>query len=82
MLETFFAFQCRGFEFNPWSPVFVCQPCGGKGHLHLWLGGFKGVVALGAAVGQAVGLVVCITLVAMAAVAVVGVRLNPWLMSP
>ena len=32
------------------------------------------MVALGAAVGQAVGLVVCITLVAMAAVAVVGVR--------
>ena len=56
-------------------PVFVCQPCGGKGHLHLWLGGFKGVVALGAAVGQAVGLVVWITLVAMVAVAVVGVSL-------
>lgn len=45
----------------------------GEGHLHLWLGGFKGVVALGTAVGQAVGLVVWITLVAVVAVAVVGV---------
>lgn len=58
-------------------PVIVCQPCLGKGHLHPWLGGFKGVIALMAAVGQAVALVVVwvawMILVAMVTMAMEGV---------
>lgn len=35
-------------------PAIVCQPCWGKGCLHPWLGGFKGLTDLVAAVGQTV----------------------------
>lgn len=46
------------------SPAIVCQPCWGKGWLHPWLGGFKGLTDLVAAVGQTVALVAWVAWVA------------------
>lgn len=52
------------------EPACVGQPCSGKGQVHPWLGGFKGVTDLVAAVGQTVALmtwVARVTLVALVA---------------
>lgn len=52
------------------EPVCVGQPCSGKGQVHPWVGGFKGVTDLVAAVGQTVALVAWVarvTLVALVA---------------